>query len=151
MMNKNNPVTPVAQDRLLASKRLRTLAFSLRKKLAVEEVNERYRRYEARDRKLGLQRRYRLVCTFPALRMSMDGAKNHGRPHVHCDVGRNKHAASIAIDNGEMLAGKLKKRDLKVVQDWVSRRRKVLMELWVEMQAGRPVEPLIAEINETRL
>ena len=80
----------------------------------------------------------------------MDGTKNHSRPHIHCDIAKNKHAASIAIDNGQVLAGKLTKRQQRVVQEWVLRRKRVLQALWEEMQAGRPVEPLISEIKENR-
>jgi hypothetical protein len=78
----------------------------------------------------------------------MDGTKNHGRPHVHCDIGKEKHAASVAIDNGEMIAGTLNGKQMREVRRWINSHRQVLMDLWEEMQAGRSVEALICQLQE---
>jgi hypothetical protein len=127
--------------------RLRRLVLELRQLLADAEVEAVYRRLRERDRKRGRYPLYRLVRNLPSLSVRMDGAKNHGRPHVHCDVGKKKHVASVAIDNGEVLAGKLQSEQLGEVKNWVQRHKQALTHLWTEMQAGRPVEVLICELQ----
>jgi hypothetical protein len=77
----------------------------------------------------------------------MDGTKNHRRPHLHISVGKQNHAASIAIDNGDHLAGKLTTPQLREVQAWVSSHKRALLNLWDEMQAGRSVDELICELQ----
>ncbi|HEY5130065.1 MAG TPA: hypothetical protein VIJ35_22745 [Bradyrhizobium sp.] len=39
-----------------------------------------------------------------AIKIRMDGDRNHARPHIHIDYGKKRHAASYAIDNGERLS-----------------------------------------------
>jgi Domain of unknown function (DUF4160) len=129
---------------MIQQERLRKLAFSLRRRLADEDIKARYRRRETSDRRLNRNRRYKLIYVLPSVRITMDGTRNHSRPHIHCDIGRKKHTASIAIDNGEVLAGKMTARQLRVVKKWVHWQRPVLEALWEEMQASRPVESLIA-------
>jgi hypothetical protein len=38
------------------------------------------------------------------MRLRIDGSKTHGRPHIHIDYGKNRHAASYAIDDGARLS-----------------------------------------------
>jgi len=71
-----------------------------------------YRRARERDRKAGRFPAYKLVRNLPSVSVRMDGTKNHHRPHVHISVGKQKHVASLAIDNGELLAGRLKPYEL---------------------------------------
>jgi hypothetical protein len=42
-----------------------------------------------------------LVTRLQGIRIRMDASKNHKRPHVHVDYGREYHTASYAIDSGE--------------------------------------------------
>jgi hypothetical protein len=128
---------------LAKERRFKWLVLILRQQLAYAEVEERYKELKKRD-----PRRFKLIQTLPSLDVRMDGTKNHGRPHVHCDIGKEKHAASVAIDNGEMIAGTLNGKQMREVRRWINSHRQVLMDLWEEMQAGRSVEALICQLQE---
>ncbi|WP_426532633.1 DUF4160 domain-containing protein [Bradyrhizobium sp. McL0615] len=127
--------------------RLKRYVSELRRKLSYAAVQDVYRRARERDRKAGRFPLYKLVRNLPSVSVRMDGTKNHKRPHVHISVGKQKHAASLAIDNGELLAGKLKPYELREVQTWISAHKRALLNLWSEMQAGRPVDELICELR----
>ena len=43
--------------------------------------------------------------------------KKHHRPHIHAYYGEK--STVIAIDNGEILQGKLPKKKMKLVQAWI--------------------------------
>ena len=92
--------------------RLRRYVLELRRKLSYAAVDDVYRRARERDRKAGRFPAYKLVRNLPSVSVRMDGTKNHHRPHVHISVGKQKHVASLAIDNGELLAGRLKPYEL---------------------------------------
>jgi hypothetical protein len=119
----------------------------LRRKLSYAEVNDTYRKLVEQDRKHKHFRLYQLVRNLPSLSVRMDGTKNHGRAHLHISIGKKQHAASIAIDNGEILAGRLTTAQLREVQDWVRCHQQALTKLWTEMQAGRPVDALICDLQ----
>jgi hypothetical protein len=129
---------------MTTEQRLRKLVLELRRKLADAQLWARYRREDA---KRGA-RRPRLVKVFPSVRIRMDATKNHGRPHVHCDIGKKRHAATIAIDNAEVIAGKLPSLEKREAQTWIKRHKLALTDLWLEMQAGRPITALICELRE---
>jgi hypothetical protein len=127
--------------------RLRRLVLELRRKLADAELAAAYRRLEA-DRQQ--KKRPRLVKTLPSVKIRMDGTKNHGRPHVHCDIGSMRHVASIAIDNARVIAGALPNLQKREAQTWIKHHKRALTKLWHEMQAGRPVTALICELQEAK-
>ena len=54
--------------------------------------------------------------------------KNHARPHIHAEYG--EYEVSIAIDNQEVLAGNLPKKNIIIAQNWVKEHQKELMEEW---------------------
>jgi hypothetical protein len=119
--------------------------------LSYAEVEDAHALAVERDRKRERRHFYKLVRNLPSVSVRMDGTKNHGRPHLHVSIGRDKHAASIAIDNGENLTGrhKLTTTQLREVRDWVQSHKQALTKLWTEMQAGRSsVDALICELQE---
>jgi hypothetical protein len=63
-------------------------------------------------------------------------------------VGKKKHAATIAINDGTLLAGKLDSIQLREVQEWVRKHRKALVRLWDDMQAGKQTDELICQLKE---
>ena len=134
---------------MTTERRFKRLALELRRLLSYADVNDTYRRHRERDQKLGRHVLYKLVRNLPSLSVRMDGTKNHGRPHIHCDIGKKKHAATVALDTGEVLAGhdQLQSHHLHEVQEWVQRHKRALMQLWNEMQAGNPVDALICELQ----
>jgi hypothetical protein len=67
----------------------------------------------------GTGTRFLLVKRLHAIRIRMDGNKNHKRPHVHIDYGEEYHTASYAIDNGERIAGELHGKYDQEVSAWI--------------------------------
>ena len=63
--------------------------------------------------------------------------KKHNRPHVHAEYG--EYEASIAIDDGLVLSGKLASLKLKLVQAWIEIHREDLLVNWKLAVAGESV------------
>jgi Domain of unknown function (DUF4160) len=63
--------------------------------------------------------------------------KQHNRPHIHAEFA--EFEASIAIDDGSVLAGSLPTAKLKLVQAWIEIHRDDLMVDWKLAVAGEPV------------
>jgi hypothetical protein len=63
--------------------------------------------------------------------------KQHSRPHIHAEYG--EYEASIAIDDGSVLAGNLPSSKLKLVQAWIEIHREDLLVDWKLAVAGEPV------------
>lgn len=53
---------------------------------------------------------------------------DHGRPHLHATYG--EHQASIAIDSGEVLGGRLPRRQLSLIRRWISLHDNELFANW---------------------
>lgn len=71
--------------------------------------------------------------------------ENHNEPHIHVDIGRNNHNASISIRNQEVLAGKIEKKYEKKVLEWVKKNKDNLIIIWNSMQSGEVVN--LAPLN----
>jgi len=54
--------------------------------------------------------------------------KHHNTPHIHAKYA--EFEASIAIDEGEILAGKLPKKQLRLVQAWIELHKDELIADW---------------------
>jgi len=63
--------------------------------------------------------------------------KKHSCPHIHAEYG--EHQASIAIDDGSILAGSLPRGKMKLVQAWIEIHREDLLADWELAVAGEPV------------
>ena len=63
----------------------------------------------------------------------------HNPPHIHAIYG--EYVGAIDIQTGKMLDGDLPKRALKLVQEWVKKNRKVLLEIW-STQEFKKINPL---------
>ena len=120
------------------------LVSGLRVRLGKEEFDARYQRLLSR----GITPAQLLVLG--KMQVRMDGTKNHKRPHLHCSIGRAKHAATIAIDDGSVLAGRLTKRQERVIESWVKNNKIALNNLWKAMQGAKPVDGLIQEFREQK-
>jgi hypothetical protein len=62
----------------------------------------------------------------------------HGVPHFHAIYAG--HDASITIDSGEVLAGSLPDRALRLVREWAELHRTELEEDWWRAREGQPLE-----------
>ncbi len=71
-------------------------------------------------------------------------AKDHNPPHFHAKYG--EFMALIEIKTGELLAGGLPRRALRLVQDWAELHRSELLLNWEKGQSDSPefakIEPL---------
>ena len=63
----------------------------------------------------------------------LDG-QHHGVPHIHARY--SGYEASIRIDDGEVLAGELPRKQLRLVQAWIELHRDELMADWELAAAG---------------
>jgi Domain of unknown function (DUF4160) len=54
--------------------------------------------------------------------------KRHHLPHLHAEYGDDE--ASISIEEGEVLAGSLPRKQLKLVQAWIELHKDELMADW---------------------
>lgn len=72
---------------------------------------------------------------------------SHKRPHIHIDYGPQNHVASYAIDTGMRLSGNLHRKYDQAVRDWIGERKADLVTAWELMQAGKPTENVIAQLQ----
>jgi hypothetical protein len=63
--------------------------------------------------------------------------REHPPPHFHASY--QGFEALIAIETGEVIAGSLPKRALRIVQDWAARHREELLANW---QQGLDLLPM---------
>jgi hypothetical protein len=68
------------------------------------------------------------------IRMYLLDNKNHNIPHVHAKYA--EFEASISIIDGEILAGEMPKKQLRLVQAWVEIYRDELMADWEIATSG---------------
>jgi len=69
--------------------------------------------------------------------------KQHHAPHIHVAYG--EFEATLALEDGEVLSGKLPKNKLKLVQAWMEIHKEDLLVNWKLAVAGEAVfkiEPL---------
>lgn len=61
----------------------------------------------------------------------------HNRPHIHAIFTRGEEEASIALDTGEVLAGKLHPQNLRLVRIWMELHMEELQEAWDLARHGK--------------
>lgn len=77
------------------------------------------------------------------IRMYYFDNKQHNVPHIHAEYGEEK--AVFDIVSGELLAGEMSKKKLKLVQAWIEIHQDDLMADWklaVEGQEVFKIDPL---------
>lgn len=62
------------------------------------------------------------------IRMYLMDNQHHHTPHIHAKYA--EFEASISIDEGEVLAGQLPRKQLRLVQAWIELHRDELMADW---------------------
>lgn len=63
--------------------------------------------------------------------------KRHSSPHIHAEYG--EYQASIAITDGEVLAGSLPSSKMKLVQAWIEIHNESLLADWKLAVTGEAV------------
>lgn len=78
-----------------------------------------------------------VICMFHGIfiRMYTLDTQHHHTPHIHAR--HAEYEASISIGDGEVLAGELPRRQLRLVQAWVELRREDLLANWELAASGR--------------
>jgi hypothetical protein len=79
------------------------------------------------------------------VRMRKEG--NHSRPHFHIKY-KNQYSGSYAVDNFELLAGKVPAKYEKPILYWAARNQKSLMVTWEKLQAGEDIRELVSAANQ---
>ena len=62
------------------------------------------------------------------IRMYLADTQHHNLPHIHAKYA--EFEASIAIEDGEILAGELPRKQLRLVQAWIELHRDELAADW---------------------
>ena len=65
---------------------------------------------------------------------------DHAPPHFHARYGGDE--ATIVIATGEVLAGALPRRALRLVREWLDQHRAELAANWRRARAHRPLVPV---------
>jgi hypothetical protein len=63
--------------------------------------------------------------------------EHHNLPHVHIDIGRQNHLASISIENQSVLEGSIEKKYEDLVLNWIEKNKTNLLIIWNNMQEGQ--------------
>jgi hypothetical protein len=74
------------------------------------------------------------------------GEERHHRAHIHVFVTRDEEYASIALDNGEVLNGRLHPTHLKLVKAWMKLNKAELNAAWAKISHGEnpgKIPPLV--------
>jgi hypothetical protein len=77
------------------------------------------------------------------IRMYFLDTQHHNLPHLHARY--SEFEASIGIDDGEVLAGEMPRKQLRLVQAWIELHRDELIADWVLARSGElpyKIEPL---------
>jgi hypothetical protein len=77
------------------------------------------------------------------IRLYLLDNQQHGVPHIHARYA--EFEASIAIEDGEILAGQLPRKQLRLVQAWIELHRDELRADWALASMGEKpfrIEPL---------
>ena len=59
---------------------------------------------------------------------------DHGRPHIHAITGDSE--CKIDIHTGKVIVGRIRSRDLKLVQAWLVLREPEAMRAWARAREG---------------
>ena len=65
--------------------------------------------------------------------------RDHNPPHIHALYG--EHEALVSLD-GAVLAGKLPRRALSMVLEWLAMHRTELVDNWTRAQQRKPPQPI---------
>jgi hypothetical protein len=65
--------------------------------------------------------------------------RDHNPPHIHALYG--EHEALLSLD-GAVLAGKLPRRALSMVLEWLAIHRTELVDNWTRAQQRKPLQPI---------
>jgi hypothetical protein len=136
------------------------LAKRLKKKLTFEtelrELQGAFARRQFADEVDQMRRRSRgipgrgrplMVRQLRSIRFKIDGDKNHARPHIHVDYGRNHHAATFSIDNGDRLAGGLNRKYDRPAREWIERNKEKLLDAWKLVMDSGNTDEIVAELR----
>lgn len=99
------------------------------------------RELQARLSELGLELNVRpgtielIVHETRGLRITIDGDRDSHAPHVHIDIGKDKHVGSYTIHDGERVAGEKTKFDGRIKQ-WISENQELLERVYRAIRAN---------------
>lgn len=77
------------------------------------------------------------------IRMYQD---DHNPPHFHVEY--QGHEALMAIETGEVLAGKLPNKAVKLVREWAKEHQEELLENWQQAVDLKPLQRIPGADND---
>lgn len=77
------------------------------------------------------------------IKVTMHPDINHDRAHIHI----NEHGASFAVDTGELLAGGCDNETRLLIENWITRHRDDLFQLWDIVKRGGDYQPTVKKIR----
>lgn len=77
------------------------------------------------------------------IKVTMHPDINHDRAHIHI----NEHGASFAVDTGELLAGGCDTKTRLLIENWITRHRDDLYQLWDIVKRGGDYQPSVKKIK----
>lgn len=77
------------------------------------------------------------------IKVTMHPDINHDRAHIHI----NEHGASFAVDTGELLAGDCDNKTRMLIENWITRHRDDLYQLWDIVKRGGDYKPAVKKIR----
>jgi hypothetical protein len=72
------------------------------------------------------------------IRMFTETGAQHHVPHLHAYY--QDYRATFQLDNGELLAGSLPRRQQRLVEAWIELYQVELLENWFLVDAGEPIK-----------
>jgi hypothetical protein len=66
--------------------------------------------------------------------------QDHPPPHVHVFYGGAE--ALIAVETGELIAGRLPRGALRIARDWIASKRNLLLANWARARDNLPMEQI---------
>ncbi len=71
---------------------------------------------------------------------------DHNPPHFHVEY--QGFEAYISINTGEIIEGKLPKKALKIVQEWIDEHREELLSNWEKAISLKPLDKIKGADND---
>jgi hypothetical protein len=72
--------------------------------------------------------------------------RDHAPPHFHAVY--QHHEAHVAIETGDLIAGRLPANAARLVREWTLAHRRELSDNWTRARAGEPLERIAGLDND---
>lgn len=88
------------------------------------------------------------IFSLPNIKIKIYQEKKHQQPHIHLDIGKERHVASFSIDPPSKIKGEIAKKYEIIVSKWIEKNKNILLRIWEEAQGGGKLAELVVELND---